>query len=75
MSFSERWYNAALSVYDLILRRFVYLPAAESISNKYFAHLAPLPSMDELTKSISVVFVNNHRALSPPRPALPGISY
>lgn len=72
MSFSQRLYNIAVSTYDLIVRYFYYLPAEEALAKKYFAHLAPLPSLDELTKSISVTFVNNHRALSPPRPAMPG---
>lgn len=74
MSFSQRLYNAAVSTYDLILRHWYYLPSEEAIAKKYFAHLAPLPSIDELTKSISVTFVNNHRALSPARPAMPGIT-
>lgn len=72
MSFFERWHNAIISFYDEIIRRFVYLPAEQKLTKKYFSHLEPLPSLNELLKSISVMFVNTHRALSPPRPAMPG---
>ncbi|XP_031639846.1 UDP-glucuronosyltransferase 1-10-like [Contarinia nasturtii] len=73
MSFFERWHNAAISVYDAIIREWLYIPAEEKLTKKYFAHLEPLPSLNDLLNSISVMFVNTHRALSPPRPAMPGI--
>ncbi|XP_031639548.1 UDP-glucuronosyltransferase 1-10-like [Contarinia nasturtii] len=72
MSFIERWHNAVASIFDFIMYRFVYLPTEENLAKKYFAHLGPLPSLNDLLNSISVVFVNRHRALSPPRPAMPG---
>lgn len=72
MSFSQRWFNTILSVYDWALRRFVYIPSQEELTKQYFAHLSPLPSMNDLMNNISVIFVNTHRALSPPRPAMPG---
>lgn len=73
MTFYERFYNAALSAYDWYLRKFDYLPKEEALAKKYFSHLEPLPSLDELIRSVSVNFVNTHRALAPPRPAMPGI--
>lgn len=75
MSFTERWYNAVITTFDAIIRRFKYIPTEESIAQKFFAHLAPLPPLTDLMSSISVMFVNNHRALSPPRPAMPGAFY
>lgn len=72
MSFKERWYNAIVTLYDYFIRRFIYLPREEALIKKHFAHLEPLPSINDLMKSISVVFINSHRALAPPRPAMPG---
>lgn len=74
MTFSERYYNTILSVFDSLVRRFKYLPREEALTRKYFSHLGPLPSLNELIRSVSVNLVNTHRALSPPRPAMPGTS-
>lgn len=71
MSFCERYFNAIVSIYDWAVRRFAYLPTEEEYAKKYFAHLAPLPSLNDLLKSVSLVLVNTHRALSPPRPSMP----
>lgn len=73
MSFYERYFNMIVSVYDWAVRRFAYLPTEEEYARKYFAHLAPLPSLDELLKNVSLVLVNTHRALSPPRPSMPSM--
>lgn len=73
MSFTERWYNTVLTAYDWFVRHFDYLPAEEATARKYFAHLAPLPPLDDLLRNISLTLVNSHRALSPPRPSMPSI--
>lgn len=73
MTFSQRWYNSIVTFYDYFIRRFVYLPREEALMKKHFAHLEPLPSMNDLLNSISVTFVNAHRALAPPRAAMPGL--
>lgn len=39
----------------------------------FVKEFGPLPSIQELEKSISVVFVNTHRSLIPPRPTMPGM--
>lgn len=72
MSFFQRWYNLMISLYDEAVRKFVYLPVQEQFARKYFAHLEPLPALDDLLHSVSVVLINTHRALSPPRPTMPG---
>lgn len=74
MTFYQRWYNVMLSAYDWYIRRYSYIPAEEALIQKYFAHLEPLPSLDDLTQSVSLNFVNTHRALTPPRPAMPGLN-
>lgn len=72
MSFFDRYYNTMVGLYDYIIRTFVFLPSEEEFTRKYFANLESLPSMAELKQRVSVVLVNTHRALSPPRPSLPG---
>lgn len=72
MSFLQRWHNAIISTYEWIVRKYVYIPNEEELAKKYFAHLAPLPTMDRLMNNISVILVNTHRALSPPRASMPG---
>lgn len=32
-----------------------------------------MPSVEELEKSISIMLINSHRSLSPPRPGMPGL--
>lgn len=73
MTFYQRCYNAFLTLYDWYIRRYSYIPAEEALTKKYFTHLEPLPSIDDLTRSVSVNFVNTHRALTQPRPAMPGL--
>lgn len=72
MSFSERWSNTIAVAYDYLVRNLVHLPSEEQFAQKYFAHLAPLPSLKELLQNVSLNLVNTHRAVSPPRPSMPG---
>lgn len=74
MTFFERLYNTAVSTYDWIMQRLKYIPGEEELARKHFAHLAPLPSLNDLIRNVSVNFVNTHRALSPPRPVMPGMN-
>lgn len=72
MTFGQRLYNTFVTAYDWIFRRFVYIPAEEALVKKYFSHLEPLPSLDDLIHNVSLNFVNTHRALAPPRSSMPG---
>lgn len=72
MSFYERWYNTMLSMYDWFIRQYFHIPGENGLAKKYFSHLKPLPSIEDLMHSVSVVLVNTHRALSPPRATMPG---
>ncbi|XP_031633897.1 UDP-glucuronosyltransferase 2B16-like [Contarinia nasturtii] len=73
MTFFQRWFNTIVIFYDWAFRTFVYLPSEEAFAKEHFAHLKPLPSMDELFQKVSIILVNTHRALSPPRPSMPSI--
>lgn len=73
MSFTERWYNTLLVLYDWFVHDYIYLPTEEATAEKSFAQLAPLPSLSDLKHNISLTLINSHRALSPPRPSMPSM--
>lgn len=71
MTFSERWFNAVITVYEWFIREVNYFSTQEEFTKRYFAHLAPLPSVRDLMKNVSLTLVNSHRAIIPPRPTMP----
>lgn len=73
MTFLERNMNFIVSAYDWAVRTFAYLPTEEEYTRKYFGHLGPLPSLNDILRNVSLSLVNQHRALAPPRPAMPSI--
>lgn len=73
MSFTERFHNTIVSITDWIVRRWITIPAHDQIAHKYFKHLDEIPSIDELQQNVSIIFVNSHRSLAPPRPSLPHV--
>lgn len=75
MNFAQRWFNAIVSLYDLLLFHFSHTPTQNGIIKEHFGHLEPLPSLSELRKNISIVFVNAHRSITYPRPTMPGLIY
>lgn len=75
MNFIQRWHNAMVTTSAWVVRQFFHMPLHGYIVNQYFSHLAPLPSIDQLRKNVSVIFVNAHRSITYPRPHMPGIVY
>lgn len=75
MTFFQRWYNTILTIYDWSLRQFAHIPAQTKILEEYFGHLDGLPSIEQLRKNISIIFVNAHRSITYPRPHMPGLVY
>lgn len=79
MTFCERAYNVLLSAYDWFHRNWVALPLHNEKAREHFGHLIAerggrrLPTVQELEKNISMIFINSHIAVAPPRPAMPGI--
>lgn len=71
MTFAERWYNTLVGFYDWFIRYLYYLPNEKNFAKKHFAHLAPLPPLEELINNVSLTMVNSHRAITPPRPSMP----
>jgi glucuronosyltransferase len=74
MSFFQRCHNTILSLTDMFLRHYRYLPKQDKLVRQYFQTMPqPLPSVQELEKSISVMLINNHISTNPPRPSMPGL--
>lgn len=73
MSFYQRFYNTIVSFYDWFVREYRYLPTEEKFAQKFFGHIGPLPSVRELMLNVSMILVNTHRAIFPPRPTMPSI--
>lgn len=75
MSFFERWFNMIHSTIDWILRRWIHIPWQTEIAKKHFGHLGELPSIDDVMKNVSLIFINTHRSILPVRPTMPGIIF
>ena len=75
MSFVDRNYNLLLSIYELLIRKFYYLPSQYQIAQEVFMTQddEKLPSIQELEKNISVILVNDHIITNPPRPKIMGM--
>lgn len=67
MSFKERLINTVMSGLEIVVDKFLDIPAQDSIYQKAFP--GPKPSLPELKKTaISLVLLNNHFSISYPRP-------
>lgn len=71
MTFAERWFNTALSIYEILLRYFVHFPIHNQIAQTHFGHLGPLPTIEDINRNVSLILVNAHRSLTPPKPSMP----
>lgn len=61
-------------MYDVLLRKFNYLPAQNKLAKKYFRDGIPgvIPDVSKLERETAVTLVNTHRAFETPRPQMPG---
>lgn len=75
MSFTQRWSNTLLSLYDWLLRTLIHIPLQNKIAKTNFAHLGSIPSINDLMKNVSLILVNAHRSITPPKPSMPGLIY
>lgn len=77
MNFVQRAYNVFLSTLDYAIREYYYLPKQNEIVKDFFGELehqrGPLPSVQTLEKSISVILINSHPTLAKPRPSMVGL--
>ncbi|XP_023165177.2 UDP-glucuronosyltransferase 2B13 isoform X2 [Drosophila hydei] len=75
MTFSQRAYNAYLSLYDAVIRRWHYMPLMQQLAEKYFGSAieGALPNVLDLERNISLMLINSHRSVDLPRPSMPGL--
>ncbi|KAL9924641.1 UDP-glycosyltransferase family 301 member D1 isoform 2-T2 [Glossina fuscipes fuscipes] len=75
MTFSQRAYNTYLSLYDSLMRKWVYIPRMQAMAEKHFGPFieGPLPSVKDLERNISLMLINSHRSVDLPRPSMPGL--
>ncbi|BFF96300.1 UDP-glucuronosyltransferase 2B20 [Drosophila madeirensis] len=75
MTFSQRAYNAYISLYDAVMRRWFYLPKMQEMAEKYFKGVinGSLPHVHDLERNISLMLINSHRSVDLPRPSMPGL--
>uniref|UniRef100_A0A1Q3FSB8 UDP-glucuronosyltransferase n=1 Tax=Culex tarsalis TaxID=7177 RepID=A0A1Q3FSB8_CULTA len=77
MNFLQRSYNVLVSLVDYVIREFYYLPEQQKLAKEFFSDLerqrGPLPSVQDLERSISVILVNAHPTLAKPRPSTVGL--
>ncbi|XP_030239676.1 UDP-glucuronosyltransferase 2B13 isoform X2 [Drosophila navojoa] len=75
MSFSQRAYNSYLSLYDVVVRRWYYMPRMQRIAEKYFGSVTKgdFPNVLDLERNISLMLINSHRSVDLPRPSMPGL--
>lgn len=79
MTFTERAYNAYLSIFEWIYRNWYALPEQNRQAEQFFGHLIaersdqPLPLVQQLERDIAIILVNTHRSITMPRPMMPGL--
>lgn len=71
MNFLHRMVNSVYGLLVELVRYFVYLPHQQEIMTSYSGNIDNLPSVDNLFKSTSLVFINNHESTGLPRPLTP----
>lgn len=74
MTFPQRIYNTAVSLYEQTLRAFYYLPKQEAMAKQNFGHLpGPLPKVVDLERQVSVILLNSYYPLTAARARVPGM--
>lgn len=73
MTFLQRCYNAFLSFYESIFRHFHYISKQNKLAHKYFRDgiQGEIPHVAKMERNVSLMLVNSHTSLHPPRPKMP----
>uniref|UniRef100_A0A7G3B2C7 Putative udp-glucoronosyl and udp-glucosyl transferase n=1 Tax=Lutzomyia longipalpis TaxID=7200 RepID=A0A7G3B2C7_LUTLO len=70
MTFSQRFANTLISIFEKTFMDFYYNHQQEALYNKHFPD--PKPKLDDLKRtSLSAILLNSHFSMSYPRPNLP----
>lgn len=77
MNFFQRLQNTIISLYDVIGRKFYYMPKQNQMAKTAFRALENqnglLPTIEQMEKKIAVFLVNSHPVLTYVRPKMPGM--
>lgn len=71
MSFTERFGNTAMMIFEEIYMNLIYLPQQEELYKLHFPLLTK--SLHELRKNVNLILLNSHVTLSYPRPYMPNM--
>lgn len=66
MTFGERLINTIFGLVNDVHYRTIMIPKQDTLMRKYFGN--DLPSIDEIIRNVSLVFINHHFSLAYPRP-------
>lgn len=71
MTFLERLHNFYYNARQIFEHYTINLPIQEKVLKKHFGN--DIPKVDELSKRLSMLFINTHPFFNYPRPMVPGI--
>lgn len=71
MTFAQRFFNTVLTLGVKFAQKYIAEAASYEIAKKYFGD--DLPSLSEIAKNTSIIFVNSHFSLNQPRPFVPAV--
>ncbi|XP_049768000.1 UDP-glycosyltransferase UGT5-like [Schistocerca cancellata] len=72
MPFWQRLHNAAFATYARLVRRLYYAPRQDALVRRHVAGPA-LPSVLDIERNTSLLFLNSHPSLNFPRPLAPNV--
>lgn len=74
MSFVERFKNAVIGMYQLVLEEYYYLPKQKETMDTYFKYKGyeSRPPIEDMLRNVSVTLLNAHHSIGVTRPYLPG---
>lgn len=76
MTLTERWCNTWFSLASWFYHNQIHVRLQDQVAERYFSgHLKRLPTVHALIKNVSLILVNAHPQLSPPRPVMPTLIY
>lgn len=68
MNFWQRMYNTMSYWYEDIMIPWKYLPAQQKLLEQIYPNATDMPTMEELRRNVSLVFVNSHASYGIPQP-------
>lgn len=73
MTFLQRMYNSLSAWYEDIMVPWKYLPIQQKLLEQIFPNSKDMPTIEELRRNVSLVFVNSHVSYGVPQPLTPNL--